>query len=221
MGLDLVLGAIVLLAAVRGWFRGFTSQAVRIVSFIACFYLAGPIREEIRPYIVPRLGAIDPALVDRIFWWVSAVIGYVLMLAFLSLSIKMMTVPPEPGEPKIRKPDRFGGMLLGVGKGLIVAALLGAAVLKFSEDLARHVPWAERQTQGSIALRWTQQYQPVPRVWAAPPVRHFVEHIQRNGLGHTIDAEPAKAVADRTAGDSTASNSLPRLDLPVAEAPAE
>lgn len=221
MGLDLVLGAIVLLAALRGWFRGFTSQAVRLGSFVACFYLADPVREEIRPYIIPRLPLVDPALLDRIFWWVSAVIAYILMLAFLSLAVRLMRTPPEPGEPMPRRGDRIIGMFLGAGKGALVAAFLCAGLLKFDEDLARHVPWAERQTKGSMALKWSQEYQPVPRIWAAPPVRHFVEHIQRNGMGRTIEAEPAKQVAERTAMDAGSSNLPPRLDLPVAEVPAD
>ena len=221
MGLDLVLGAMVLLAAVRGWFKGFTSQAVRLGSFVACFYLASPVREEIRPYIAPKLSAMDPALLDRILWWVSVVIAYILMLAFLSLSIRLMATPPEPGEPKIRKPDRFGGLLLGAAKGLLVAAFLGAAVLKFGADLGKHFPWVERQTQGSFALKWTERYQPVPRIWATPPVRRFVEHIQRNGLGQSAEDEPAKEVAGRTSVDSDPSSLPPRLDLPLAEAPAD
>jgi Colicin V production protein len=221
MGLDLVLGAIVLLAALRGWFRGFTSQAVRLASFIGCFYLADPVREEIRPYIIPRLPLIDPALLDRIFWWVSAVIAYILMLAVLSLAVRLMRTPPEPGEPMPRREDRIGGMFLGVGKGLLAAALLSALVLKFDEDLARHAPWAQRQTTGSFAMKWTRQYQPVPRIWAAPPVRHFVEHIQRNGMGQKAEAEPVKEVAERTSMDAQASGVAPRLDLPVAEAPAD
>ena len=221
MGLDVVLGVIVLLAALRGWFRGFTSQAVGIGSFISCFYLADPVREEIRPYIIPRLPLIDPALLDCIFWWVSAVIAYIVMRAVLSLAIRLMRTPPEPGEPMPRREDRIGGMVVGAGKGLLVAALFSALVLKFDEDLARHASWAQRQTKGSFALKWSQEYRPVPRIWAAPPVRHFVEHIQRNGMGQKTEAEPVKEVAERTSMDAQASGVPPRRDLPVAEAPAD
>jgi uncharacterized membrane protein required for colicin V production len=221
MGLDVVLGAIVLLAAIRGWFRGFMRQAIRIASFIACFYLADPVREQVRPYLVPRLGAIEPALLDRILWWVAAVISYIILLALLSLSIRLMKTPPQPGEPMTRREDRFGGMILGATKGLLVAAFLGAAVLNYGADLARHISWADRQTEGSYALKWTQQYRPVPRIWAAPPVRQFVEHIQRNGLGRTIEADPSKQVAERSSTDAEAPNMPPRLDLPTPEAPAD
>ena len=221
MGLDVVLGVIVLLAALRGWFRGFTSQAVGIASFIVCFYLAGPVREEIRPYVIPNLPLVAPWLLDCIFWWVSAVIAYIVTRAVLSLAVRLMRTPPEPGEPMPWREDRIGGMFLGVGKGLIVAALLSALVLKFDEDLARHASWAQRQTKGSFALKWSQQYRPVPRIWAAPPVRHFVEHIQRNGMGQKTETEPAKEVAERTPVDAQASGVSPRLDLPAAEGPAD
>ena len=183
MGLDLALGAIVLLAVIRGWFKGFMSQAIRVTSFVACFYLAGPVREEVRPYLVPKMGAIEPALLDRILWWVAALISYIVLLALLSLSIRLMRTPPAPGQPVSRREDRMGGMILGAAKGLVVAAFLGAAVFKYGVDLAKHFPWAERQTEGSYALKWTEHYQPVPRIWAAPPVHQFVELIRRNGLG--------------------------------------
>ena len=42
MGLDLALGVIILIAAFRGWFQGFISQAVRLGALIACVYLGGP-----------------------------------------------------------------------------------------------------------------------------------------------------------------------------------
>jgi hypothetical protein len=220
MGLDLALGGIVLLVALRGWFKGFMNQAIRIASFIACFYLADPVREQVRPYVVPRLGAIDPAVLDRIVWWVSAVVAYIVLLALLSLSVRLMRTPPEPGEPLSRREDRIGGLVLGAAKGLLIAALLGAGVFKYGSDLARHISWADRQTQGSYALKWTQEYQPVPRIWAAPPVRRFVEHIQRNGFSRSNEAEPAKEVAERITLDAEAASAPPSLDLPTPEAPA-
>ena len=192
MGLDLALGAIVLLAAIRGWLKGFMSQAIRIAGFIACFYLADPVREQVRPFVAARLAAIEPALMDRILWWTAAVISYIVLVALLSLAIRLMRTPPQPGEPVTRREDKIGGLLLGAAKGLLVAAFLGAAVLKYGVDLARNLSWADRQTQGSYALKWSQEYQPVPRIWAAPPVRRFVEHIQRNGLSHSIEANPGK-----------------------------
>ncbi len=75
MGLDLTLVVIILVAALRGWLKGFVSQAVRIAGFIACFYLADPVREQVRPYALGKMPAIEAGLLDRILWWVAAVVS--------------------------------------------------------------------------------------------------------------------------------------------------
>jgi hypothetical protein len=213
MGLDLALGVIVIAAAVRGWLKGFVSQAVRIGSFIVCFYLADPVREQARPYVTPKLPSIDTALMDRILWWAAAVLSYIVLVALGTLSLKLMQTPPPPGTPKSRREDRYGGLILGAAKGLLIAAILGAAVQKYGTDLARLVPWGDRQTQGSYALKWTAQYQPVPRLWATPPIRRFVEHIQNNGLAPALESEVEKQVAERTSMEAEARDSPPPLEL--------
>ena len=70
MGLDVALGVIILIAAIRGWLQGFLYQAIRISGLIACVYLAAPVRDQAKPYILPYLPTIHPDLVDRLFWWV-------------------------------------------------------------------------------------------------------------------------------------------------------
>jgi len=219
MGLDLTLGVIILVAALRGWLKGFVSQAVRIAGFIACFYLADPVREQVRPYVLGKMPAIEAGLLDRILWWVAAVVSYIVLVGLTTLAIQLTRTPPPPGAPPSRRDDQFGGLLLGTAKGLLVAAFLAAAVEKYAAELAHNVAWAERQTTGSYALKWTAQYRPAPRIWAAPPVRSFVEHIQRNGLRGPIEAEAEKQVARQTSGDDEAPGRLPRLDLTPAEAP--
>ena len=52
MGLDLALGGLVLLAAIRGWFKGFVMQAVRLSGLVACVYAADPIRDQVRPRVL-------------------------------------------------------------------------------------------------------------------------------------------------------------------------
>ncbi|MBV8129005.1 MAG: CvpA family protein [Planctomycetaceae bacterium] len=218
MGLDLALGVIILIAALRGWLKGFVSQAVRIAAFIACFYLADPLREQGRPYILGRMPAIDAGLLDRILWWVAVVVSYIVLVALITLAIQLTRTPPPPGAPKSRRDDQFGGLLLGTAKGLLVAVFLAAGVAKYGTEIARNVPWAERRTAGSYALKWTAQYQPAPRIWAAPPVRSFVEHIQRNGLKGQLETEAEKQVARQNPVDAEAAARLPRLDLTPAEA---
>jgi len=219
MGLDLALGVIILIAALRGWLKGFVSQAVRIAGFIACFYLADPVREQARPYILGKMPAIDPGLIDRILWWVAAVVSYIVLVGLTTLAIQLTRTPPAPGVPRSRRDDQFAGFLLGTAKGLLVAAFLASAVEKHGVELARNVSWAERQTTGSYALKWSGHYQPAPRIWASPLVRNFVEHIQRNGLKGQIEPEAEKQVAKRTSIEVEAAERPPRLDIPPPEEP--
>ena len=218
MGLDVALGVIVLLGAFRGWLKGFVSQAVRIAGFIACFYLADPVQEHARPYVLSRLPSIDPGLMDRILWWAAAVLSYVLLVGLSTLAIQLMRSPPVPGAPKGRRDDQFAGFLLGAGKAALLAAFMAAGVQKYGPDLARHASWVEQQTTGSHALKWTTAYQPVPRIWSAPPVRQFVEHIQRNGLRGTTELDVEKKVAERIL-DETQAGTLPRLELTPPQEP--
>ena len=53
MGLDVALGIVILIAAIRGWLQGFVYQAVRLGGMIACVYLAAPVRDQAKPYILP------------------------------------------------------------------------------------------------------------------------------------------------------------------------
>ena len=45
MGLDIALGIMVLLGAIRGWFKGFVLQAIRLSGLVGCVYAAGPVRD--------------------------------------------------------------------------------------------------------------------------------------------------------------------------------
>jgi len=219
MGLDLVLGLIILSAAIRGWAKGFTSQAVRIGGFIACFYLADPVRAQARPYVLAKLPTIDPGLMDRILWWACAVVSYIVLVGFSTLAIQLMRSPAQPGAPRSRRDDQFGGLFLGVSKGLLLVAFLAAGIHKYAAEFASSFPWAERQTQGSYALQWTERYSPVSRIWAAGPVRRFVEHIQHNGYNPSTEAGAEKQVAERTPAEAEDPSTAPRLAMPPAEQP--
>ena len=97
MWLDVTLGGIILIAAFRGWFRGFVSQAVWIAGLVACVYVAEPVRNYAKPHVLPYLPKIPPELVDRILWWVSAVVSLVVLVGVASLIIKMTRRPEIPG----------------------------------------------------------------------------------------------------------------------------
>lgn len=219
MGLDVALGVIVALGALRGWFRGFTSQAVRLVGLVACVYLASPVREQARPYILARMPAIDAGLMDRIIWWVAAIVSYIVLVGLLTLAIQLMRSPPNPEGRNGRGGDRLGGLLLGAAKSAVAAAFVAAGVHTYGEKLAQQIPWAGRQIEGSHALVWTVQYRPVPRVWSTAPVQNFVQQIQRNGLKPSAETPSDKQLAERVAAEPEASNRTPRLGLPPAELP--
>ena len=66
----------------------------------------------------------------------------------------------------------------GTGRGHVP----GVGLERFAVERVKGIAWAEEQVQTSKVLKWNAQYQPVARIWASPPVKHFVDHIQRMGL---------------------------------------
>lgn len=220
MGVDLALGAVVLVAAIRGWLRGFVGQAVRLAGFVACFYLADPVRDQARPYVLARLPKVDPALMDRILWWASAVASYVVLVGIVTLVIKLARRPDASGKTEARRDDQFAGFLLGAAKGAIVAVFLAAGVQKYAAEFGDRFEWIGKMTADSRALEWNRKYEPAPKIWEAPPVRKFVEHIRRNGLGEApaevVPGEPADGeIAAARAAESP--RLTPRLEISDSE----
>lgn len=220
MGVDLALGAVVLLAAIRGWLRGFVGQAVRLGGFVACFYLADPVRDQARPHVLSRLPKVDPALMDRILWWASAAASYIVLVGVVTLVIKLASRPDASGKAETRRDNQFAGFLLGAAKGALVAVFLAAGVQKYAEEHAGQFEWIGKMTADSKALEWNHKYEPAPKIWEAPPVRKFVEHIRRNGLGEA----PVQIVPEESAdGEIAAARAAesprptPRLEIPDAE----
>lgn len=193
MGLDLALGIIILVAAFRGWFQGFVTQAVRIGGLIACVYAADPVRDFAKPRVLPYLPSIQPDLVDRILWWVSAVVSYVVLVGITTLVIKMTRRPEIPGIPPSSRNDQFAGFFLGGAKGLLIAALLAAGIQKYAMNEIKNVTWAEEQAKGSLALKWNEQYHPVAKIRSSAPVQHFVNHVLRMGLQNPTEPSQSQA----------------------------
>jgi uncharacterized membrane protein required for colicin V production len=181
MGLDLTLAGLVLLAGLRGWFKGFLLQAIRLAGVVSCVYVADPVRDFMKPRVIDHLPTIKPELVDRLLWWSSAVLAYVVLVGLASLVVKASR-RKALGQAEPFRNDQFAGFLLGSMKGAVVAALLVTALQKYGLDHLKIMPWAERQAQSSRALAWNERYHPVATVWATGPVQHFVKHIQRMGL---------------------------------------
>jgi uncharacterized membrane protein required for colicin V production len=190
MVLDFALGGIILMTAIHGWMLGFVSPAVRIGGFIACFYMADPVRDQVRPFVLSRLPKIDPALMDRILWWVAAAVSYIILVGLTNLAIKLMHTPTPPEALWPKRIDQLAGLLLGTAKGALLAMFIAAGIHKYAPDQIENndwlsvqsTRWLQQQISRSLALKWTERYQPVPQIWSSPPVRQFVEHIKRNGL---------------------------------------
>jgi len=216
--LDLALGCLVLLSAVRGWLRGFLIQATQLCGLVACVYVADPLRDLFKPEVAKYLPSIAPGLIDRLLWWSSAVIAYIVMVGVASLVIKMHRRQPF-GEREPDRTDQFGGFLLGTAKGLLVAAFLSAGLEKYALGTIQGVDWAEKQAKTSTVLRWNTDYRPVARIWAMPPVQHYVAHVRRMGLNGrsgqsaTPKPEPEPEAEAETDPVRTASRP-PRLSVP-------
>ncbi|WP_337173458.1 CvpA family protein [Paludisphaera sp.] len=216
MGLDLALGAVILIAAIRGWLRGFVGQAIRIAGFVACFYLASPVRDQARPYVLERLPKVDPALMDRILWWTSAAAAYVVIVGTTTLLVRLARRPDPSGKAEARRDDRFAGLILGAGKGALVAVFLLAAFQKYAGELRDRIGWVGDMADGSKALEWNREYDPAPKIWESVPVRRFVDHIRRNGLSKPTEG-PVASEADgqvAEARDPESPRPIPRLELP-------
>ena len=166
----------------------------------------------------PYLPTIQPELVDRLLWWVSAVVAYVVLVGVASLIIKMTRRPEIPGIAQSGRNDQFAGFMLGATKGLLVAAFATAGIQRYAMEHVKTVAWAEEQVKASWALKWSETYRPVPRIWSSRPVQHFVNYIERMGLrkpgepsqspaGEEDDAEgPPVRTASRPAEPDIASD---------------
>jgi uncharacterized membrane protein required for colicin V production len=206
MGLDLTLAAFVLLAALRGWFKGFMLQAVRLVGLVACVYEAGPVRDFTRPYVEESLRGIRPDLLDRLLWWCACIVSYVVTVGLATWMIRLYRRRPY-GEPDMYRGDQSAGLILGGAKGLLMAAFLVAGLERYAlVHLQKIGGWAQEQADMSYALDWSRQYRPAARFWAAPPVQNFVAQVQRMGIRPPDSTEESTPV-------QTASRPKPALEI--------
>lgn len=181
MGLDLTLAGLVLFSALRGWLKGFLVQAIRLAGLIAAVYSAGPVRDQIKPYVEGQLVSVKPEVLDRLLWWGSGVGSFFVIVGVASLVVavsRRKTFGIDEGN----RADQFAGLGLGAIKGLIVASFTVAALETYAAPQLTQFPWAVQQKTESYAWQWNQEYRPAKRMWQAPPVQHFVSHIQKMGL---------------------------------------
>ena len=217
MGLDLALGGLVLVMAIRGWLKGFLLQAIRLAGLVLCVYAADPVRDQIKPRIVGHLPTIRPDLMDRMLWWASAIAAYIVLVGLTTLAVKLYRRQPYGGEPEANRGDQFAGSLFGMAKAVVVATFLVAGVEKYALQHIQQIPWAVKQVETSRSMALNERYHPVPRIWAAPPVQHFVRHIQRMGLNRP---EPEEASPQEAAPPVRTASRTPQLQMSPARAQA-
>jgi hypothetical protein len=146
-------------------------------------YLAVPVRDQVKPFVLPYLPAIQPDLIDRLLWWISAGVCNAVIVGVTTLVVKITRRPEIPGIPPQRnRNDQFAGFLLGIAKGALIGAFLVAALQKYALKQIETIPWAETQAKTSLAIQWDERFHPAARIWTSVPVRHYVNHIQRMGL---------------------------------------
>jgi len=220
MGLDIALGIMILLGAVRGWYRGFVLQAIRLAGLVGSVYLAAPVRELARPHVAPYLATIRPDLLDRMLWWASVVVCYLVTVGLASMLVHMQRRRPY-GDPDISRADQLAGFLLAGAKTALILAFSVASLDRYAADWAQSVAWADEQSRTSMALAWERQYRPADKVWAAPAVQQFAAYIRKMGLQGGDDlGGPAHLLTDQVlpklipAKTAEAPPRNPRLGLP-------
>ena len=191
MGLDIALGVLIFIGAVRGWYRGFILQAIRLGGIVGSVYLAAPIRNLARPYVAPYLATIRPDMLDRMLWWASAVVCYLVAVGLATIFVNMRRRRAY-SDPEVGRADQGAGFLLAGVKSALVVAFLVASLDKYVTQWAQSVPWADEQVRTSMAVAWERQYRPADQIWGSQPVQHFVAYVREMGItGGTDLATPA------------------------------
>ncbi len=183
MGLDITLGALVLLAGIRGWLKGFLIQAIHLVALISCVFLADPLRDLARPYVKDYFPNVESSLIDRFLWWAAAVLGY-LLVSGIPISLVRLYRKRPAAELEPRWGDYGAGFLLGLAKGVVGVAFLvwGFDLYAAPRYVAEHT-WVSQQIGSSRLLPLARSYRPAERIWASEPVRLFVQRVKTRGLG--------------------------------------
>ncbi len=214
MGLDLALGVIVLIGAIRGYFRGFVSQAVGLGALVGCVFLADPVRDTARPYARELFPSIAPDVLDRLVWWAATVACFVLISGTANWAIRLRRRRPSAfGEPDdANRTDQGAGFLLGAAKGLIIASFVAAGVARYIPGRIPPGGAIEVQTQHSQAMQWTAQYHPAERIWNSPIVQAYIQQVKRRGIWQpdpTAGAPDASAAPLVKDGSGASNRSTP------------
>jgi len=223
MGLDVTLGVLVLLAGIRGWFKGFVRQAIPIAALVGCVYLADPLRDLARPHAREFFPSIGHGILDRLLWWISAVVGY-LATSGIAFAIVKSFRKRTYGEPEPNRTDQGAGFTLGVVKGLVIASCIASALQAYGPKYYEKAPFVEDQAKKSRAMEWADRFHPAETLWKSPPVRAAVARVKTRGLGAEEEApalakpkpvrSPQASEPVQTASERPKTLSLPRTPDP-------
>jgi uncharacterized membrane protein required for colicin V production len=204
MGLDIALGILILLWAIRGWFKGFARQLIGLVALVSGVYLASPLRDLARPHVTEYLPSLRADVLDRLIWWTCAVVCAVVVAGIGSwmLRWKKPKNPYAPSEPN--RADQGAGFVLGAAKGSIAVSFLVAAFQHYVPEDTKAGHLVDEQRKSSRALALSKQYRPADRLWHSQPVQAFVSHIRRTGFWEDpVDAVAPGAVPHTDGAGST------------------
>lgn len=217
MALDIAAGVIVLLAALRGYRRGFIAQTIGLAALVACVYAADPLRDLVLPHAQAKFPTIQAPLLSKLLWWTAGVLGFVVMAGLATTIVKLMKAKTYAAEPERDAADQGGGFLLGAAKGAIVAAFLFWGLQQHEDAAAKLGPWVQKQVATSRGLTLSRTHRPAERLWNAPPVQAFVARVKSRGLWSPSPVTPPSPSAElaepvqASAGRGTTME-LPKLD---------
>jgi uncharacterized membrane protein required for colicin V production len=183
MGLDIALGAIVLVAGIRGWLKGFLLQAIQLGALVGCVYLAAPLRDLARPYALDYFPGIQPEILDKLLWWVGAVLAYLVTAGIAISTVRLYRRRHYLEGMEPNRGDQGAGFLLGAAKGALIAVFLAAGISRYVPAYVKSSGWLPEQIASSRALQLSERYHPADQLWRSAPVQEFVSRIRAGGLG--------------------------------------
>ena len=182
MGLDIALGLIALGMAVSGWRNGFWVQIMRLICLVAGLYLAEPIALRAEPYVSQHIKIEDAKLLQRGLWWGSWLVVYTLGSMIVSMAARVGRWRKSPLQAELEPPGNFDpimGFLFGLTKAAVVAAFITAALDRYAIEKIQHRDWAKNYVVNSKALVYSRQYEPVPKILGAEPVKSMLTMMDK------------------------------------------
>lgn len=216
MSLDIALGLVVLVASIRGWFKGFVVQAIHLTALVSSVFLASPLRDLGRPYAREYFPGVQPELLDRLLWWSGAVASYLILTGVAVSTLRLYRRRHYLEGLDRDRGDQGAGFVLGAAKGALVVIFLAAGIESHAPAYVQTQGWIARQVSQSWSVRMTQRHHPADQIWNSSPVQTVVQQVRREGLwGESPQATQSVQTSDPSNSESSASvpAALPALPL--------